>query len=54
MLKSDLIEKIVAENPHLSRRDVDILVNTILDSITAALARGDRVEAPEPAASAAA
>ena len=44
MLKSDLIERIAAENPHLHQRDVDILVNTILDTITAALARGDRVE----------
>ena len=44
MLKSDLIERIAAENPHLYQRDVDILVNTILDTITAALARGDRVE----------
>src|SRR3954470_19439565 len=43
-LKSDLIERIAAENPHLYQRDVDILVNTILDTITAALARGDRVE----------
>src|SRR3954454_8929006 len=44
MLKSDLIERIAAETPHLYQRDVDILVNTILDTITAALARGDRVE----------
>src|SRR3954471_11391846 len=44
MLKSDLIERIAAENPHLHRQDVETLVNTILDSITAALARGDRVE----------
>ena len=44
MLKSELIERIAAENPHLYQRDVEIIVNTILDAITAALARGDRVE----------
>jgi integration host factor subunit beta len=44
MLKSELIERIAAENPHLYQRDVETIVNTILDTITAALARGDRVE----------
>ena len=44
MLKSELIEKIAEQNSHLYQRDVEIIVNTILDTITAALARGDRVE----------
>jgi integration host factor subunit beta len=44
MLKSELIERIAEENPHLYQRDVETLVNAILDAITAALARGDRVE----------
>jgi integration host factor subunit beta len=44
MLKSELIEKIAAENPHLYQRDVETIVNTILVTITTALARGDRVE----------
>ncbi len=44
MLKSDLIERIAEQNPHLYERDVEIIVNTILSTITAALARGDRVE----------
>ena len=44
MLKSELIERIAEENPHLYQRDVEILVNTILDTITAALVRGDHVE----------
>ena len=43
MLKSELIERIAAENPHLYQRDVEIIVNAILGTITA-LARGDRVE----------
>jgi integration host factor subunit beta len=44
MLKSELIERIAAENPHLYQRDVEVIVNAILGTITTALARGDRVE----------
>ena len=44
MLKSELIERIAAENPHLYQRDVEIIVNTILGTITTALPKGDRVE----------
>jgi integration host factor subunit beta len=44
MLKSELIERIAEQNPHLYQRDVEIIVNAILDTITNALARGDRVE----------
>ena len=44
MIKSELIERIAAENPHLYQRDVERIVNAILDTITTALARGDRVE----------
>ena len=44
MLKSELIVRIAEENPHLYRRDVETIVNTILDTITVALAQGDRVE----------
>ena len=44
MLKSELIEKIAAQNPHLYRQDAEKIVNTILDTITAALAQGDRAE----------
>src|SRR3954454_8685497 len=44
MIKSELIERIAAENPHLYHRDVEKIVNAILDTITTALARGDRVE----------
>src|SRR3954465_11564328 len=42
MIKSELIETIAAENPHLYQRDVEKIVNAILDTITTALARGDR------------
>jgi integration host factor subunit beta len=44
MIKSELVTKIAAENPHLYQRDVENIVGAILDTITEALARGDRVE----------
>ena len=44
MIRSELIQKIADENPHLYRHDVERIVNTIFDEITNAMARGDRVE----------
>ena len=44
MIKSELVQAIAAENPHLYQRDVEHIVNAILDAITEALANGDRVE----------
>jgi integration host factor beta subunit len=44
MIKSELIERIAEQNPHLYQRDVEKIVNAILDTITTALAQGDRVE----------
>lgn len=44
MIKSELINKIAEANPHLYHRDVEKLVSSIFDEITAALANGDRVE----------
>jgi integration host factor subunit beta len=44
MLKSELIERIASQNPHLYPRDVENIVSTILDEIVKALGRGDRVE----------
>ena len=44
MIKSELIQRIASRNEHLYHRDVETIVSTILDEITAALARGDRVE----------
>jgi len=44
MIKSELVQKLAERNPHLYQRDVEHIVNAILDEITAALARGDRVE----------
>ena len=44
MIKSELIQQIAEDNPHLYQRDVERIVSTLFEEITAALARGDRVE----------
>jgi len=44
MIKSELVQRIADRNPHLYLRDVEKIVNAILDEITNALSRGDRVE----------
>ena len=42
--KSELIAELSSENPHLRAADVELIVATIFEEITAALARGERVE----------
>jgi len=44
MIKSELIQILTDANPHLYQRDVERIVNTVFDEITAALAREKRVE----------
>ncbi|MBO6813577.1 MAG: integration host factor subunit beta [Rhizobiaceae bacterium] len=44
MIKSELVQMIADKNPHLYHRDVENVVNSILDEITHALAEGNRVE----------
>ena len=44
MIKSELVQVIAERNPHLYQRDVENIVGAILEEITAALSRGDRVE----------
>src|SRR6187399_3390685 len=44
MIKSELVQRIATQNPHLYQRDVENIVNAILNEVTAALGRGDRVE----------
>ena len=44
MIRSELIQKIAEDNPHLFQRDVERIVATVFDEIIAAMARGDRVE----------
>ena len=44
LTRSELIAELAASNPHLRVADVELIVTTIFDQITAALARGGRVE----------
>jgi integration host factor subunit beta len=44
MTKSELVSELAAANPHLRGGDVEVIVGTIFDEITRALARGERVE----------
>ena len=44
MIKSELVQKIADKNPHLYHRDVERIVNRIVDEVIAALRDGSRVE----------
>jgi hypothetical protein len=44
MKKSELIERISSQNPHLFQRDIEKIVSAIIDEIVQALRCGDRVE----------
>jgi integration host factor subunit beta len=44
MVKSELIARLAELNPHLYQRDIERIVATIFEEISAALARRDRVE----------
>lgn len=44
MIKSELVQRVVKANPHLYQRDVENIINTIIDEISGALASGNRVE----------
>ena len=44
MIKSELRKRIASQNPHLFERDIEKVVNAILDEMVEALRRGDRVE----------
>ena len=44
MIKSELVQKIAEENPHLFQRDVERIVATVFDEIIEAMANGNRVE----------
>jgi integration host factor subunit beta len=44
MIRSELIQKLAEDNPHLYQRDVERIVNTFFDEIIEALSRGERVE----------
>ena len=44
MTKSELISLLAADNPLLYQRDIEKIVATFFEEITAALAKGERVE----------
>lgn len=44
MTKRDLIEEVVKQFPRFSRRDAEVMVNAVFDSMTQALCRGERIE----------
>ncbi|MCV0394976.1 MAG: integration host factor subunit beta [Rhizobiaceae bacterium] len=44
MIKSELVQVISNRNPHLFLRDVENIVNAMLEEISEALAQGNRVE----------
>lgn len=44
MTRSELIAKVAADFPGLTNHEIDVVVSTVFDEITAALARGERAE----------
>jgi integration host factor subunit beta len=44
MIKSELVQRIASQNPHLYQRDVENIINAILNEVTAAMSKGDRDE----------
>jgi len=44
MTKRDLVEKLAERVKNLSQKDAEMIVNTIFESMTEALAGGDRIE----------
>jgi len=44
MTKSGLIERVAELTPHISKKDTEVVVNTIFDSMTEALKQGERIE----------
>ncbi len=44
MTKAELVDKIAEKKPGLTRKQVEVVVNTVLDGIKDALSREDKVE----------
>ncbi|MBW6525781.1 integration host factor subunit beta [Sphingomonas sp. RHCKR7] len=44
MIRSELVQQLAAGNPELAQRDVEAIVTTFFDEITARLANNGRVE----------
>jgi integration host factor subunit beta len=43
MIKSDLVRRVLQQNPHLQLRDVEKIVNAIFNEIADSLTRGERI-----------
>lgn len=44
MTRSELVTAVANRLPYLSRKDAEIIVNTLFDSMVEALAQGDRID----------
>lgn len=44
MTKRDLIDEVNKRFPHLSRRDSEVIVNSVFDSMVGAMGQGERIE----------
>ena len=44
MIRSELVQRLAADNPELSLRDIEAIVSTFFDEITRRLAENGRVE----------
>lgn len=44
MIRSELVQKIADDNPHLYQRDVEKIVGTVFEEIIDAISSGSRVE----------
>jgi integration host factor beta subunit len=44
MTKRDLIDEVNKKFPHLSRRDSEVILNSIFDSMADAMGHGERIE----------
>ena len=44
MLKPELAQRLLAQNPHLYQRQAEGVIDAMLGEIVAAMARGDRIE----------
>ena len=44
MTKSGLIEEVAKRTPHISKKDTEVVVNTIFDSMNESLRQGQRIE----------
>ena len=51
MIRSELVQKIADENPHLYQRDVERIVNTIFEESIEAMATGSKCAASAPSLS---